>query len=289
VLRAWTALLLVLFLAAAVFALVERWRPSEGAGASMDEQPSWPVGSTFALLCIAVGVLLPLGAEFLFVRDIFNTRMNTVFKLFYQAWTLLAVGGGFAVFAVWQSLPRQAVALWSGLATVVLLASLVYPTSVVVDRTRGEPTDGLTLDGLAHWARGTEDADDLAAARWLVENLDGAPVVLEATGGGYQRFGRLAMATGYPTVLGWDLHEWQWRGTREHVDPRIPDVERVYKTTDEAEFRRLLDAYDVRYVVVGALERQTYGLAAADVERLDRWLTPVFEQGQLRIYENRRG
>src|SRR4030095_1484559 len=36
----------------------------------------------FALLLALVGLILTFGVEFLFIRDIFESRMNTVFKLY---------------------------------------------------------------------------------------------------------------------------------------------------------------------------------------------------------------
>ena len=37
----------------------------------------------------STALLLVLGCEFFYVGDVFNSRMNTVFKLYYQAWLLL--------------------------------------------------------------------------------------------------------------------------------------------------------------------------------------------------------
>ncbi len=51
-----------------------------------------------ALILSSLAVLLILGAEFFFIKDVFGNRMNTVFKLYYQAWLLLAIGGGFALY-----------------------------------------------------------------------------------------------------------------------------------------------------------------------------------------------
>jgi uncharacterized membrane protein len=95
------------------------------------------------------------------------------------------------------------------------------------------------------------------------------------------------MATGFPTVLGWEGHQHQWRGTTEYSDPRRPDVERMYKTHDEAELRELLAKYDVRYVIVGDAERGKYRMTDGDVRRLSSWLTPVFESGNTIILERR--
>jgi uncharacterized membrane protein len=82
--------------------------------------------------------------------------------------------------------------------------------------------------------------------------------VLEAVGEDYSAFGhaRISTFTGRPTVLGWAGHEVQW----DH-DPgdREADVRELYTTRDLATARGLIDRYRVRFVVVGPIERTTYG------------------------------
>ncbi len=46
--------------------------------------------------------------------------------------------------------------------------------------------------------------------------------------------------------------------------------------------RRLLDKYDVEYVYVGYLERNTYG--EAGLAKFREFLTPVFENDGVTIY-----
>ena len=62
-----------------------------------------PTGASFALTMSALGLMLIMGPELLYIDDAFGTRMNTVFKLYYQAWILLAVAAGFA-FHFWANL-----------------------------------------------------------------------------------------------------------------------------------------------------------------------------------------
>ena len=51
---------------------------------------------TFTLALFFTALLLTYGVEFVFLRDTFGTRMNTVFKFYYQAWIMMAIGTAYA-------------------------------------------------------------------------------------------------------------------------------------------------------------------------------------------------
>src|SRR5690606_21204740 len=42
---------------------------------------------TVAAALVALASILCAGVELLYIRDIFDNRMNTLFKIYYQAWT----------------------------------------------------------------------------------------------------------------------------------------------------------------------------------------------------------
>ncbi len=323
-LAAWTALVLVAVIAAAVVVLVARM-PSHGdgpadptdraadAGGAPDaapqaaddagEGPTAPpisrhratvdAAPAFALVCVAVGLLLPLGTEFVFIRDLFNNRMNSVFKLYYQGWTLLAVGGGYAAYAVWRRWRPAARWGWSAVAAGLVLAALYYPVAATYDRTNrltvradGGPEDGHSLDGLRWWK--AVHPEDREAVAWLTANTPPGTVILEAYGGGYAHNGRISMATGRPTVMGWEGHEHQWRGVRDEIDPRKADVDAMYKSPDGTVVRDLLRRYGVRFVVLGETERAQFGLTPADERRFEDLLgAPVWTSsgGKVKVFE----
>ena len=245
-------------------------------------------GATFALLAAALAAYLLYGAELLYVHDLFANRMNTVFKLHYQAWIVLAAVGAYGLH-YWRSrhvrLRGWAVAASriAAVAALVLMAgALYYPFAAADSKARSFSSDP-TLDGLAFVtsARGAERR----AIEWLRDEAQPGERIVEAVGGSYSEFGRVSAATGVPAVLGWPGHEHQWRGETELFEDREGDVERIYKTTDSAEARRLLDKYEVTYLILGVRERREYALA--ELDRFDELGTRVFEDDNVVIFEVR--
>jgi YYY domain-containing protein len=210
-------------------------------------------------LLIAGGVACLLGPELLYVRDEFEDgrlyRMNTVFKLGYQAWLLLGLAAIGALAWRREWLARRGLR-WTllPLATLAAAAALVYPVAGTYAR-KDAFSRSPTLDGLG-WLRDRAPGDP-GAIEWLNDHA-GDGVVLEAVGDDYSAFGhaRISTFTGLPTVLGWPGHELQW-GHR--VGTRREDVERMYESPTTAGAEELLRRYEVRWVVVGPLERTEYG------------------------------
>ena len=126
-----------------------------------------------------------------------------------------------------------------------------------------ERTSGFTndqrMDGYVHVQ--VHHPDEYEAIRWLNENVRGTPIILEAVGGGYTDYARISSRTGLPTVIGWPGHERIWRGWDELPTDRQDDVARAYTSTSPGESKAILEEYDVEYVYVGHMERDTYGEA----------------------------
>ena len=105
----------------------------------------------------------------------------------------------------------------------------------------------------------TDFPEDASAIRWLKENIEGAPVVLEANGDSYTGYERVSATTGLPTILGWYVHEWLWRNDVEDVNAKSADVETIYTSSDMNTVKALLEEYEVSYIFVGSKEREKYG------------------------------
>jgi uncharacterized membrane protein len=235
----------------------------------------WP----FIVILVALGALLVITPEFFYLRDLFGTRMNTVFKFYFAAWLLWGIAGAFALAEVWPERPslRQAPRL---LLALPLLFGLTYPILATWTKTEGfAPLFGRTLDGAAYL--GELSPPDYAAVQWINRGLP-TGVVVEAVGGSYSQYGRIAAHTGLPTVLGWDFHEVQWRGTAEPQGSRRGDVEILYEAPDWETVQPILRAYDVSYVYVGPLELSTY--QPLDERKFELHMTKIYDSDEVRIY-----
>ncbi|MHB0876903.1 MAG: DUF2298 domain-containing protein [Anaerolineae bacterium] len=279
-------LLCVTGIIAGALAVIERRNgaadpPAEDADAAarMDEGH---LPADFALALIGIALALTWAVEFVYLRDFFGTRMNTVFKFYYQAWVLLALGCGYGAYYLWSRLRGGSRLLFALPAAALLAAGLVYPALATWTKASGF-ANAATLDGTRYLA--ASSPDDYAAIRWLNENVADSPVILEACGGSYSEYARVSSNTGLPTVYGWDFHEIQWRGG-SRFQGRQQDVADLYQARTWAEAQALLAEYDVRYVYVGRLEREKYGPTAGEL--LAQNLTLAFESGSadsgVRIY-----
>jgi uncharacterized membrane protein len=208
--------------------------------------------------------------------------------------------------------------VWAGLLLVLVGAALMYPVLAFSARTNNfgwrpdvSPAGGgilsaagapLTLDGTAYMAddspqdpadcrtvgAGSNHADNFAID-WLNRNVSGSPIILEAPGCEWTRYSRISAFTGLPTLLGWPGgHEGEWRATWLAQQPgdvfgeRTNAINAIYTSVDEHTVMALLHAYHVRYVYVGAAERNLY--PTADLTRFGTFLRTVYQRDGVTIY-----
>ncbi|MBE9509212.1 MAG: hypothetical protein IMY86_14330, partial [Chloroflexi bacterium] len=127
--------------------------------------------------------------------------------------------------------------------------------------------------------------------RWMQDNIQGSPVIMEGLGRWEYMWGnRISIYTGLPTVVGWRWHEMQQRAMLPEtmVDQRISDVRECYGTTDARRAFDILTRYDVRYIYVGEYEQAYYdpaGLAKFDDMAAEGLLQVVYDACGVRIYK----
>jgi uncharacterized membrane protein len=277
-------------LSALVIALLwQRWRRPEGSA---------DLRTTFALLLAGIGLLLIFAPEFVYLRDNFGTRMNTVFKFYYQGWLLLGISSSYAIITAFSRLrlpetrPIPAVARRlqqsvGSMALLLILAGLIYPVAGAYAKVRGFGVSTPTLNGLAYVG-----SDEQAAIEWVRQNTAPTDIVLQGQGDSYwvgDNDNLINAATGRPTLLGWDGHQSQWRGQayREMAAGRPEMVEAIYRSASPQTIQELLSQADIRYVYVGPVEREQYGISPAVEARLEQVMDLAFAEGNIRIYRRR--
>lgn len=229
--------------------------------------------------------------EFFYFKDIYpqHFRSNTMFKLGYEAFMLWSIVSGYAIVQLFfhkLSLPglvkRKGLRI---LFAVLLIPQLVlvaiYPSFSVRSYFGGlKNYEGLY--GLTWFMR--EYPDDYQAMVWLQQHRasDGTTLV-EADGDSYTDYERFSVFTGIPTPVGWAVHEWLWRGSYDVVSPRREDVRKIYESEDVEETRSILDRYNVRFIVVGTIEREKFAVASEwKFTQLGR---VAYQQNETVIYE----
>lgn len=239
----------------------------------------------FVLLLILLGTLLVLGPEFLYLRDLFGWRINTIFKFYYQAWLLWAVAAAYAS-SILLLIPRRPWNLiYRGVLILIMMVGMTYTSLGLWTKTNAfKPATGFTLDGTAYLLH--QSPNEMSAIAWL--SAAPAGVVAEAVGGSYSIYGRVSTLSGQPTVLGWDFHETQWRGSSLLLGTRQNDIQRLYCTRDWNEAQEIINLYNIRYIFLGNLERSDFTPANCpgglnDVKFI-RNLAVAFQQGEVTVY-----
>ncbi|MGE3798965.1 MAG: DUF2298 domain-containing protein, partial [Thermomicrobiales bacterium] len=248
---------------------------------------------------IAAGLGLVLVTEFFYVQDVFSGRYNTLFKIYYQVWTLLAIACSVGIALTIREL-RKHVAL-QGVAVaalaVGLLAAATYPVVATLQWTRVQGERSWQgLDGIAFLE--SQYAGDVAAIKWLAENANEDDVIIEAPGCSYQinggmPTGRMSAFTGVPSLMGWQGHQSQWRAGQprllEGIGQRVSDIAAIYANPQSD----LVDRYGATLLVVGSFERFGAGEACSSAGPYPAVNDPsfpgpgweeVFASGEARIY-----
>lgn len=254
----------------------------------------------FVSLLIAAAALIALLCEIIHLNDHITgsfARMNTVFKFYMHLWFFLAIAASYSYYELnsrFKSQPLDGMSLkkaygkkvWMVSLSLLVISCSFFP--VVSTFTRIKEMDATpSLDGM-EYIRGLDEGD-YNALKWMQENIEGTPVVLEASDvdSSYTYISRISTNTGLPTVTGWAGHEVFWGRNPQELGRRIADVNSIYSTSSEKKALELIDKYNVSYVYIGQLERQLYDLKVGKFED-ETYFEPVY-LGPVMIYKVKKG
>jgi len=269
----------------------------------------------FLLLCLVAGFFTLFVETYFFDDRMVGAleRYNTLFKIYYPLWSFLALAAAYSFAKMFRKavLNRafRTVTLLSLFLALTVIVGMLYPIQSTAMRTDMFQTSRIyqddpklkerSLDSTAYMhkdkvyqvdiggaiKKDVNMKDDAEIIEWIRENVKGQPVVLEAIGGCYVPFSRISSMTGLPTLIGWTHHVSQHRGSIVYdiTGPREEDVRKIYTNQDLELTKRLLKKYDIKYVMIGSLERAKF--PSEGLEKLAKTLKPVKEQGESALYE----
>ncbi len=248
-----------------------------------------------------------------------NGRMNMVFKFYNQIWIMLSICAAFAFAGILKRDEEEhfagaAVPVFKTCAALLVCGAFMYPVFAGTDKMTDRMSDSAphTLDGMKYMETSIYYQDDFVmdlsedydAIQWMQDNVEGSPVIVEASPTEYKFGSRYTIYTGLPGVVGWNYHQRQQRpGRSNEVWDRVNGIGEFYNTTDLATAVRFIEKYNVKYIIVGQMEEGMYsadGIAkfaeadgvpaivadenGVETEYSSLWEC-VYDRGNTRIYE----
>jgi YYY domain-containing protein len=263
--------------------------------------PRLPDARKFILFLVGSGFILTLMVEIVvLVGDI--GRMNTVFKIYLQVWTFFSISAAVGLGWLFETLPGWSPGLrrtWQTILIILVAGAALYPLLAGIAKVKDRMVESAphTLDGMAYmnyasydWKGPMDLSQDYRAIRWMQENVEGSPVIVEANMRDLYRWGsRFSINTGLPAVVGWEWHQQQQRAINPGiwVSNRIDQTDDFYKTINIETARKFLKRYGVKYFVVGQLEKNIY--PHLSLEKFENgnglYWNEVFRDGDTVIYQ----
>ncbi len=263
-------------------------------------RPDLTDAKRFSLFMIGTALLITIVVEVVVVSGDIG-RQNTIFKFYMQSWILLAISAGAALAwtlpAFFRWLPGWRV-FWQTAMIFLIAGAALFTVTGVIGKIRDRwiveaprTLDSMTFMNYAHYddfGQRLDLSEDYRAIRWMQDNVQGSPVIVEANCSEYRWCTRFTIYTGLPGVVGWNWHQRQQRlFTSTWVEARVAEVNNFYSAVDIEYTNEVLDKYDVRYIIVGQLEHAAYppeGIAKFEQFEGEYW-QEVYRDGKTAIYE----
>ncbi|MCX6054935.1 MAG: DUF2298 domain-containing protein [Chloroflexi bacterium] len=265
-------------------------------------RPGQADSKRLVLFLIGTGLVLTLFVELFVLRGDIG-RMNTVFKFYYQAWTLLGLGSAAGLIwlipAVSDQWQQGVSAAWQVFLALLIFGVCLYPLTATADKIRDRIStiappslNGLEFMQTSSYFDQGMDMDlsqDYLAIKWMQDNVQGSPVIVEANTVEYRWGNRFTIYTGLPGVLGWNWHQRQQRGFLDYngISNRLVDIPNFYTTTVIENAVSFLKNYNVKYIILGQMELAYYpGEGLKKFEKYDGvYWKEVYREKSTVIYE----
>lgn len=211
----------------------------------------------FIFILFIFSTILIIIPEFFYMKDIYpgHFRANTMFKLGYQAFIMMGLGIPFTL-SVYKNIKisKTKIAFYI-IFFIGLFFISIYPNFAITSY-YGKIDKTPEINGIIWTNNSFPEYKEVI--EYLDKNTIGQPTILEAQGDSYTDYNIVSAYTGLPTIAGWWVHEWLWRGSSDAVGLLAPEIQTIYETKDSITASSLLKKYNVQYLIIGPNEREKY-------------------------------
>jgi uncharacterized membrane protein len=226
---------------------------------------------------VAWGLVILFFSLFFKFRD-FELGNNTLFKLSMISWVLLGSGASIMIGReisayIRDNNERLRHAIECGLLLILLITFVITGISFIGPSQIYSPT----IDGSSWLKAGhPSDADGIS----FLNSLKGTHILVETNGTRSTYESRISTFTGFPTILGYEGHEFLWR--TDHPagweDQRPNDIRNIYE--DPNSTIPLMKKYHADLLYVGPTEREHYSVNLPKIG-----LYRIYQNSEVEIYE----
>ena len=148
-----------------------------------------------------------------------------------------------------------------------------------------------------YWFKKISESD-WEAVGFINRTIPGREVIAEAVGDSYTNFSRISTFTGMITPMGWRTHEWTWRfdgrlAKKAPIGQTVEtgwgvvaltsgDIDSLYRTSDIALAKKIIDKYGVDYILLTKHDKMFYNIEKLNYH--DKCIKEVFQNEEARIY-----
>lgn len=211
-------------------------------------------------------VVLLILPETIYFKDIYpnHPRANTMFKFTYQAFIMMGLVGGWLSYRLMKMRGGLMKGMLVGTFLILLYGFGIFPykafNNFYADFKIYKGIDGLT------WVE-SKYPGDWEIIKYLDKRRDGKNMI-EAVGDSYTEYNFISAFSGTPTILGWRVHEWLWRGGYDAVKQREVEIKSFYETKDLEERKRIIEKYNLGWLVIGSRENKDYAINVKDIDKV---------------------
>jgi uncharacterized membrane protein len=238
------------------------------------------------ILCLGItAIILLILPEIVYVKDIYlgHPRANTMFKLTYQSFVMMSLLSGIVFTWLVNYTLKKFYKLYKIIGLLIFMVFfggvMTYPYIAFKTFYGLGFSNYRGLDGIS-WINKKSPGE--AWVIWYLGEKKIQKNIVEAVGDSYTEFNAISAYSGVPTIVGWRVHEWLWRGGYDIVSEKGADVAEIYEGVDVEKARKILKYNNVGFIVLGEKERQEYKVDEKKILKLGKI---VLNKGGVKLIE----